>query len=260
MDQDNVESQHTCTICMRLLYEPITLECSHNFCKLCLKLLLRSTTSESKLCPMCRFDLGDFDLDTSSINSEMRTELKEKYPELYKERRKEFSEEIEDEKNKYVKKLVVGNDCKDSFQRGDEKWKLWTFYVLMEEEENLSEYIEKIVVNLHSTFSPSQLTFKKPPFEVQRSGWGTFEINFTVYFTEQTKKRPLDLSWYLSFRDGGRQRTFDLEFDKRILQECGLFPMEEVTNNNSLQQSKLEFLNSCKVFRCDEMGNFSKES
>jgi len=102
-----------------------------------------------------------------------------------------------------------------------------------DEADNIGEFVEKIEVNLHPTFQPSKLTFLKPPFEIVRTGWGTFEINFTVYFTEQTKKRPVDLSWYLSFKDGGRQRTFDLEFDKRNLEECGLLPVEEGGNNNN---------------------------
>jgi len=193
MDHDEVESQHTCPICMRLLYEPIALECAHNYCKLCLKLLLRSN-SDSRQCPMCRFNLKDFDLDTASINEELRIELKEKYSDLYKSRRDEFKEELEDEKNKVIKKLIVGNDCENANKdknKNKETWKLWTFYVLMEDDENIEQFIEKIVVDLHPTFNPPRLEFKKPPFEIKRSGWGTFEIKFTVYFNEKTKKCQL---------------------------------------------------------------------
>jgi len=191
MDDDNVESQHTCTICMRLLYEPMTLECSHNYCKLCLLQLLRSTTN-TKQCPMCRLELNDFDMDTASVNKVLRKEVREKYPEIYKARRTEHREDMEDEKNKFIKKLIVGNDCETHKKTKDQEWKKWTFYVIMEDEaDNIGEFVEKIEVNLHPTFQPSKLTFLKPPFEIVRTGWGTFEINFTVYFTEQTKKKDL---------------------------------------------------------------------
>jgi len=202
-----------------------------------LKQLIRSTTT-TKQCPMCRFELNEFDMDTASVNRVLRKECREKYPEIYASRKKEHKEDMEDEKNKYVKKLIVGNDCENASKDStDGQWKKWTFYVLMEENgDNIGDFVEKIEVNLHPTFNPSKLTFLKPPFEIVRSGWGTFEINFTVYFAEKTKKRPVDLSWYLSFRDGGRQRTFDLEFDKRHLEECGLLPSDGVNNNDNMDE------------------------
>jgi len=202
---------------------PITLQCEHNYCKLCLKQLLQANSTQ---CPMCRLDISEFDLDTASINKPLRKEIRNKYPEIYKSRKDEHAEDMEDQKNKIIKKLIVGNDCKDE----GEGWKTWTFYILMEDDENIEDFIEKLEVNLHPTFNPPKLTYRKPPFEIQRTGWGTFEINFTVYFTELTKKRPVDLSWYLSFRDGGRQRTFDLEFDKRHID--GIVDDEMDTDQN----------------------------
>jgi transcription initiation factor IIF auxiliary subunit len=38
------------------------------------------------------------------------------------------------------------------------------------------DWIEKVVVDLHPTFNPPKVTLTKEPFEVNRIGWGTFQI------------------------------------------------------------------------------------
>lgn len=72
-------------------------------------------------------------------------------------------------------------------------------------------------MNLHPTFNPPTLVFKKPPFEVTRVGWGVFEITMTLYFQPHTQKKPIDIEWFLSFRPGGRHKVIDLEFDDRFV-------------------------------------------
>lgn len=42
-----------CTICLRMLFQPVTTSCGHSFCKNC---LLQSMTL-CKLCPLCRTPL-----------------------------------------------------------------------------------------------------------------------------------------------------------------------------------------------------------
>jgi len=214
MDSE-VPSDYTCMICLRLLYEPVKLECSHSFCGLCLKKLLRSTLN--KACPLCRRDLADFDQENAKPDASIENILKKQHASLLAKRQQEHVADIEEEKHKIVKKLIVGNDCVNA-PGGDKDWKKWTLYLHFEgDEQETGKFIEKVVVKLHETFRPPVLEFKKPPFEVSRVGWGVFEINMTLHFQSATKKHPMDISWYLSFRDGGRHKIVDLEFDDRYL-------------------------------------------
>lgn len=48
--RENALADAECTLCMKLLYEPVTTPCGHTFCRPC---LLRSLDHTSK-CPMCR--------------------------------------------------------------------------------------------------------------------------------------------------------------------------------------------------------------
>ena len=161
--------------------------------------------------------MEDFDQENPSIDKSLQKVIRRKYPIAFAERKTENKADMEEEKHKIIKKLIVGNDCKAA--RGREKdWKEWTLYLHMQEDgEPVEKYLEKVIVKLHPTFRPPVLEFKKPPFEVTRVGWGVFEIGITLYFKDYTKKLPMDITWYLSFRDGGRSKTVDLEFDDRNL-------------------------------------------
>ncbi|KAK3103860.1 hypothetical protein FSP39_022483 [Pinctada imbricata] len=50
-----VEELFTCICCQEIVYKPVTTECSHNICKVCIQ---RSFKAEVYCCPMCRTDLG----------------------------------------------------------------------------------------------------------------------------------------------------------------------------------------------------------
>jgi len=211
-----VPPDYTCMVCLRLLYEPVKLECSHSFCSICLKKLLRTTVN--KACPLCRRDLSDFDQENATADKDLEKAILKDHSKLLGQRAEEHKTDMEEEKHKIIKKLIVGNDCESAGNGRDKNWKKWTLYLDFEGRNGESaSYIEKVVVKLHPTFSPPVLEFKKPPFEVSRVGWGVFEINLTVHFKESTKKQPMDITWYLSFRDGGRHKIVDLEFDDRYL-------------------------------------------
>lgn len=69
----------------------------------------------------------------------------------------------------------------------------WVFFVEARNEDT-KKYIEQVEVRLHPTFSPSTITMTKAPFNLKRTGWGTFEIGFKIFwkpnmgggFTEHT--------------------------------------------------------------------------
>ncbi|XP_068081324.1 E3 ubiquitin-protein ligase UHRF1 [Anabrus simplex] len=52
----SVSETFMCICCQELVYEPVTTDCNHNFCRSCLK---RSFKAEVYTCPYCRCNLGE---------------------------------------------------------------------------------------------------------------------------------------------------------------------------------------------------------
>lgn len=50
IDANDLESKYLCSVCLDVLEEPVTLECSHTFCKVCFD----KFTKRSMTCPNCR--------------------------------------------------------------------------------------------------------------------------------------------------------------------------------------------------------------
>jgi hypothetical protein len=71
--EPEVDFDHNCPICMRLLFEPVKLDCKHAFCKLCIKHMLRS--NPKKACPMCRADMEEFDQENAEHDEELHQKV-----------------------------------------------------------------------------------------------------------------------------------------------------------------------------------------
>ncbi|EFJ44939.1 hypothetical protein VOLCADRAFT_118534 [Volvox carteri f. nagariensis] len=84
----------------------------------------------------------------------------------------------------------------------------WTFFIGMDSAEDESEFIERVVVHLHPTFSPSVIVLTEPPFQVRRVGWGIFVVRAEVHFQERWNHPPVWCRWLLDFDGDG-----DMEFD-----------------------------------------------
>lgn len=78
-----ISSEIECTLCMRMLYEPVTTSCGHTFCKSC----FARSADHSNRCPMCRTILHvGRELPVTVLLKEL---LEKTFPEEYAERRKE---------------------------------------------------------------------------------------------------------------------------------------------------------------------------
>lgn len=73
-----------CTLCLKLLYEPITTPCGHSFCKSC----LFQSMDRSNRCPLCRTVLF-VSPRTSSISVTLNNIIQKNFPEEYEERKLE---------------------------------------------------------------------------------------------------------------------------------------------------------------------------
>ena len=83
---------YDCALCLRLLYEPVTLRCGHSFCGPCCANLVRAKHAK---CPTCRRVLpihagGGSELATSLTLARL---LRDVFPEEYEQRRAEISAE-----------------------------------------------------------------------------------------------------------------------------------------------------------------------
>ena len=65
---DCVEDKSQCLVCQCLITNPITMPCSHSFCKTCIE---RAFKAEHYACPNCRADLSQSAVKLE-VNQEMR--------------------------------------------------------------------------------------------------------------------------------------------------------------------------------------------
>ena len=49
----------TCQICLKVLYNAVALDCSHNFCGSCISVYIKSIDEQNKklVCPSCKQDV-----------------------------------------------------------------------------------------------------------------------------------------------------------------------------------------------------------
>ncbi|XVE56888.1 hypothetical protein DITRI_Ditri04bG0046500 [Diplodiscus trichospermus] len=73
-----------CTLCLKLLYEPVTTPCGHSFCRSC----LFQTMDRSNKCPLCRTVLF-ISPRTCAVSVTLNNIVQKNFPEEYAERKSE---------------------------------------------------------------------------------------------------------------------------------------------------------------------------
>ena len=173
MNDDVFERYRDCSFCLKLLFEPVSTLCGHTFCLLCLERFIL-TSNRSLQCPICRADLTYLRSISNPLkaNSILHNLFQEKYREEYQIRRNEITIERD---NLIKKRLIIGNthqllSC--DYERTRHEWTLFIQFDNDDEQQHdLQQYIKQITIHLHPTFTPSQITFDKPPFRLTRIGW-----------------------------------------------------------------------------------------
>lgn len=108
----------------------------------------------------------------------------------------------------------------------------WKVFVRGVNDEDISYWLKKVQFKLHDTYANSLRMIEGPPFEVEETGWGEFEIAIKFYFVPESTEKPqtiwhgLKLHPYGDDADGKKERR---EMVKSVCYEEVLFnePVEQ---------------------------------
>ena len=66
----------------------------------------------------------------------------------------------------------------------------WKVFVRGVNGEDISYWLRKVQFKLHDTYANSIRMIESPPFEVEETGWGEFEIAIKFYFVPESTEKP----------------------------------------------------------------------
>lgn len=71
----------------------------------------------------------------------------------------------------------------------------WKVFVRGIGGEDISYWLRKVQFKLHDTYANSVRMIESPPFEVEETGWGEFEIAIKFYFAPESTEKPQQI-WH----------------------------------------------------------------
>lgn len=89
-----------------------------------------------------------------------------------------------------MKPIVYGNVARYFTKKREEDGHThsWTVYVRPYYNEDMSAYVKKVHFKLHESYAnPNRIVFK-PPYELQETGWGEFDIVIKIYFHDPNER------------------------------------------------------------------------
>ncbi|PSN71513.1 hypothetical protein BS50DRAFT_487046 [Corynespora cassiicola Philippines] len=237
---ESVQHDDLCPICQMLLFAPVRTQCNHLLCASCMTQWADVSSTTNLAHASLDFDLRDFDANydpirdleancpmcrthtAASLDDELAKQLEERYPVTWAERK------VEEETARGGRvgqngvegiMILIGNkhqiDIGEATNIHD-----WTFFVRT----SRPDVVKEVRVNLHPTFRPPRLVLRKPPFEVHRYGWGTFNIEATIIlkapyrWVREATDEPeyaLSLDWTLDFGGRGGQGRIRAKIQKQ---------------------------------------------
>ena len=170
---DVLDVYRDCSFCLKLLYEPVSILCGHTFCLLCMERFLRSSVDQPLQFPICRDDLTYLRSSATHLksNATLHNLFRAHYADEYEARRLETETE---RKQTIGKRLIVGNTHRLLTGNQGETQHQWSLFVRFHRDVHhldIGEYIRKVTVNLHPTFTPAQVVLEQAPFVLTRIGW-----------------------------------------------------------------------------------------
>ncbi|ESO92345.1 hypothetical protein LOTGIDRAFT_121028 [Lottia gigantea] len=108
----------------------------------------------------------------------------------------------------------------------------WTVFVRGPEGSKIQHYVEKVVFQLHESFSKPKRVVKDPPYQVSESGYAGFNLPIVIYFRSKEKPKKLSFDYDLFLHADQctnhvhyEQLTFtnpNEEFRQKLLKACGV--------------------------------------
>lgn len=62
--------------------------------------------------------------------------------------------------------------------------------------EDIGAWVKKVHFKLHDSYETPTRVVEKPPFEVEETGWGEFELVIKIFF-QDTSERPVIIINYM---------------------------------------------------------------
>lgn len=138
-----------------------------------------------------------------------------------------------------VKPIVYGNVAKYFGKKREEDGHThqWTVYLKPFEHEDMSVWVKKVHLKLHESYPNQNRILTKPPFEVQETGWGEFEVVMKIYF-QDPNERPITIYHILKlFETDPVNKTINVKknlvsefYDEIVFQDPSSM-MQDLLNN-----------------------------
>ncbi|XP_028519379.1 YEATS domain-containing protein 4 [Exaiptasia diaphana] len=121
----------------------------------------------------------------------------------------------------------------------------WTVYLRPFKNEDMSSYVKKVHFKLHESYPNPLRVVTKPPYEVNESGWGEFEITIKIFFMDP-QERPVTLYHLLklfqteSALASGKKQLVAEFYDEIIFQDPTQMMHQCLLSTKQLQPTKHE--------------------
>ena len=240
-DIDEDIHDYICPINLELMLEPVKLPCSHYLCKTSCDRLLRMK-KEHRKCPLCRANIPKT-FNAENIDIKMCKKIKKFFPNEVKELQqiqkelKEFA--LPKLRIKYGNHYSKVRNAKKTKNKKHINEHRWDAYVLFCDPTNKDSRITdtSFIKDVTMNFSAYVKTkWGKRYFNGKRSkgifstvgiGWGYFDFDIKIRFTDRMKLPDLDFTHELCFERGGDEHEIDLDLTDFQAYYAGLIDREK---------------------------------
>ncbi|KAK4511593.1 oligosaccharyl transferase stt3 subunit [Mucor velutinosus] len=100
---------------------------------------------------------------------------------------------------KRIKINCSSNIIKGKFTNNGDQWRAWTV-TLEVPKVDLSEHIDHVEYVLHASFGSPPTVCTEPPYQLQREGWGEFDLLIHIFFKDPQVPSPQRYVFDLNFK------------------------------------------------------------
>lgn len=204
--------EFSCPICMDILYKPITFECSHTFCKICIDEMLLYEPNFLK-CPICRKKFLRNQIK-NFWNMDLDLKIFQKFSHEYLKRCLSNLKSLK-KNNTNSKKitLIYGNTLKKINTNDSTQFEI-TMFVKMKD--NIKKFVKKIEFDFFPHLGNDSIILRSPPFEIRRKDNKEFSFTLKIFWQKFLKTQNTILEYKVSFEDHfPKNYYFNLEYEER---------------------------------------------